>query len=494
MLTPSEIEYFLALDKGDRLKARAREGQRYYEADHDIRNYRIFVPDADGHYVEDRNKSNVKISHPFFTELVDQAVQYMLSGKDGFVFSDDPEIQNLLDRSFNQNDGFMAEMYDLLTAVQVNGFAYIYAYEDEDGGIAFQSADGIEVIEVRAKDTQDSCDHVICYYVDRLDDDGDPIIKIQVWSEDEVWYYVKEGANLLVLDEGKPLNPRPITLQVSGGNELQAGSLGVIPFFRIDYNKKRTSALKPIKALIDDYDLMNCGLSNNLADFAEAIFVVRNYQGEDIDELVSKVRVRKAVGVDSDGGLDIKTIDIPYQARQTKLKLDEDNIYRFGMGFNSQQVGDGNITNVVIKSRYALLDLKCNKLETRLRQLLHRLVGLVLDHEGIAWDNGTFRFSFTREMITNALDNAQVEQVEAQTRNVEINTLLSLAERLDSETLMKGVCEVLDIDYEEIRDRLPNPELEGYEDMIADDGDTEGTGEADGGTAEEGAQQAQESL
>ena len=40
------------------------------------------------------------------------------------------------------------------------------------------------------------------------------------------------------------------------------------------------------------------------------------------------------------------------------------------MGFNSAQIGDGNITNVVIKSRYALLDLMCYKLKKNLKKFL----------------------------------------------------------------------------------------------------------------------------
>ena len=67
-----------------------------YEGDHDIREYRMFYFNADGKLVEDKTRSNVKISHPFFTELVDQEVQYMLSGQDSFVKSDDQDLQHYL--------------------------------------------------------------------------------------------------------------------------------------------------------------------------------------------------------------------------------------------------------------------------------------------------------------------------------------------------------------------------------------------------------------
>ena len=90
MLKEEEILQFISEDKISTKKRFAREGQRYYEADHDILKYRMFYFNADGELVEDTIRSNSKICHPFFTELVDQEVQYMLSGKDGFIFSDIP--------------------------------------------------------------------------------------------------------------------------------------------------------------------------------------------------------------------------------------------------------------------------------------------------------------------------------------------------------------------------------------------------------------------
>ena len=153
MLTPVEIKTFIDNDASSTKKHLARLGQRYYEADHDIRQYRIFFVDADGQMREDKTKSNIKISHPFFTELVDQEVQYMLSGKDGFVKSDIPELQSLLDDYFNENEDFLSELYEIITGCISKGFEYAYAYKAADGRTAFQCADSIGVVEVKAKET-----------------------------------------------------------------------------------------------------------------------------------------------------------------------------------------------------------------------------------------------------------------------------------------------------------------------------------------------------
>ena len=97
MLTVSEIKTFIDNDIASTKKRLAKVGERYYNADHDIKNYRIFYIDGNGQLKEDKTKSNVKICHPFFAELVDQETQYILSGKEGFVKSDIPELQEELD-------------------------------------------------------------------------------------------------------------------------------------------------------------------------------------------------------------------------------------------------------------------------------------------------------------------------------------------------------------------------------------------------------------
>lgn len=473
MLTEAEIIKFIDQDATSEKKRHARKGLEYYEGDHDIRRMKLYYFNGDGEVVEDKTRSNIKISHPFFTELVDQEVQYLTSGKDGFIFSDDPKLQKQLDEYFNYNEHFKSELNDLLTGAVTKGFEYMYAYKDQEGKTTFETADSLGVVEVRAKDTDDGCEYVIYYYVDRIEKGNKEITRIQVWDKEQTYYYVRSGNGKLQRDESQPINPRPHTLyKKAGDNATYYENYGMIPFFRLDNNRKQFNGLKSIKSLIDDYDLMSCGLSNNLQDASEYFVVVSGFQGDNIDELIQNVKTKKAIGVDEGGALDIKTVDIPYEARKTKLELDEKNIYRFGMGFNSAQLGDGNVTNVVIKSRYALLDIKANKLEIRLREFLQKLLKVVLQEinqqQRTDYSIKDVYFNFKREIITNASDNAAIEKTDAEKQQVQVNTLLGLAGKLDDETIMQKICEILDIDYEEIKDKLPIDEEAATNQAIRD--------------------------
>ena len=461
MLKEDEILKFIQEDKVSTKKYLASIGQKYYDADHDIMHYRMFYFNADGKLVEDTTRSNVKISHPFFTELVDQAVQYMLSGKNGFIHSDVPELQSRLNEYFD--DDFICELNDVLTGTMAKGFEYMYAYMNKDGKLSFECADSLGVVEVREKDTDDGCAYVIYWYVDKLTKENKVIKRIQVWDENQTTFYVQEEEGKLILDESEPINPRPhVIYKKDGDDSIYYENFGFIPFFRLDNNKKQWSGLKPIKDLIDDYDIMSCGLSNNLADFDYPLHVVKGFQGDNLDELQQNLKTKKMIGVDPDGGVEVHTIDIPYQARQAKMQEDEKNIYRFGMGFNSAQLGDGNVTNVVIKSRYALLDLKCNNLEIRMKQFLKQIVKVVIGEinriDGTDYQVADVWFDFEREVMTNAQDNAQIELTDAQKQQTQINTILSLQGVLDDETIIQTICEILDIDYEDIKDKLPEDE------------------------------------
>ena len=121
----------------------------------------------------------------------------------------------------------------------------------------------------------------------------------------------------------------------------------------------------------------------------------------------------------------------------------------------------------VIKSRYALLDLKCNKLEIRLKQFLRKLLKVVLNEINITNDTDyqmkDVYFIFDREVMTNAQDNALIEKTDAEKQQVQINTILSVANVLDSETVIQTICEILDVDYEEIKDKLPEDEEQNTE-------------------------------
>lgn len=466
MLTTDEIKQFIQEDIMSDRKRFAKKGMQYYEGRHDIKDYKLYYYNDDGILCEDKYRSNVKICHPYFKELVDQAVQYILSGKDGYIHSKNPELQAYLDEYFNENEDFTAELSEAITGCMTKGYDYMYAYKNHENKTAFMAADSLGVVEVEAKFASDNEEHIIYWYVDRINKDKKLIKRIMVWDAENIHYFTQEDDGEIKPDmifNGGNVKPHT-TYQKDNDAKTYYKGFGFIPFFRLDNNKKRVSDLMPVKDLIDDYDLMASSLSNNLIDFDTPIHIVKGFEGDSLDELQQNLKTKKLIGLeDSGGGLDIKTVDVPYQARQIKLELDEKNIYRFGMGLNTAGLKDtAATTNIAIKSAYSLLDLKCSKLEIRLKQFLRKLVKIAISE--INSTNGTdyqmkdISIDFEHEVMSNAQENAQIALTEAQEQQARITTLLNLATQLDSETLAQNICDVMDIDYEEIKHKLPKDE------------------------------------
>jgi SPP1 family phage portal protein len=465
VLTVEEIKKLIDDDITSSKKRYAKKGLAYYQGEHDILSYRLFYWNDDDELVEDTTRSNFKIPHPFFAEIVDQTTQYILSGEDAFIKSDKPELQTELDQYFD--DEFIAELSEVLTGCQTKGFDNMFAYKNQEGRTRFQYADSMGIVEVRAKDTDTNTDNVIYWYVDRIGKNQKVIKRIQVWDDKQVEYFVQVDNGAVEKDADAPINPKPHALYtVEGDDKTYYEEYGFVPFFRMDNNKNQTSSLKPIKGLIDDYDLMACGLSNNLADFDTPIHVVKGFEGDDLSKLQTNLKTKKLIGMestDAGAGVEVHTVDIPYQARQTKLELDEKNIYRFGMALNTAGLKDTNATtNVAIKAAYSLLDLKCSKLLIQLKKFLRKLIKVVLDEineiNGTDYQMKDIYFDFNPEIMSNAQENAQIEFTEAQRRQTEITTILNLAPHIENELLMQLVAEQLDMEWEEIKGKVIDPD------------------------------------
>ena len=129
---------------------------------------------------------------------------------------------------------------------------------------------------------------------------------------------------------------------------------------------------------------------------------------------------------------------------------------------------------MVIRSRYALLDLKCNKLENRIKAFLKKLCKIVLqeinDLNETDYSLSDIYFDFRREIMTNATDNAAIEKTEVETQQIRLNTILNAAARLDDETVLRAVCDLFELDYDEVRDAVeknPKTDLNKASEVLA---------------------------
>ncbi|MCL1949746.1 MAG: phage portal protein [Turicibacter sp.] len=455
----------IRMDKNSPLKEKMREGIRYYNYEHDIMKRRIFYMDETGNLREETNRSNVLIPHAFFTELVDQKVQYLLSNPVEFTSEDETLMQRLEEYI---DEDFQLFLNELMEGSSKKAREYAFAYRNSEGRLTFQVADALKLIPIY--DGNNEIAMYIRYYDSEVTKAGQPITvtRAEVWDEERVWYLVTDDNGDFVFDERPALNPRPHqVIRHPKTGELKGKGWGFLPFFELRNNNACKTDLEPVKALIDDYDIMACSLSNNLENFQEAIYVVRGYNGTDLDNLTKSIKSRVTIQTGQDGGVDVKEVNIPYEARKVKLELDKEAIYKFGMGFDSTALGDGNITNVVIKSRYSLLDLKANKAEIRLRKLLKDLLALILEdinsRHSSNYQLSDVEIHIVRSTVINENDETAKIFKEEETRKLLIGNILASAPRIGDDEALRLLCEAWDISLEEVQEALAGQDYSGFD-------------------------------
>lgn len=448
-------------DKTSDKKAQMQVAKDYYRGRHDILDYRLFYVNNDGQMVEETNRSNVQIPHQFFTELVDQKTNYLLSNPIEFK-TENAHLAKRLEEYID--DEFQLTIQDLVEGAAINGYEVLYYYfKDNDDKIYFQAEDSFNLIFV--KNEYEKIKYVIRYYDTKTYNakgQQQKVEKVDLFDDEKVITFTKNSNKYE--QDGEPRYYR--ALEVDG--TIYPVKERFIPFLVLENNRNRTSDLEPIKLLIDDYDLMASALTNNLIDFDHPIYAVRGFQGDNLDDLVRNLATRKTIGVGDDGGLDVKTIDIPVEARKTKLEIDRKSIYKFGMGFDSDiDTGDRALTNIGIKSRYSLLDIKCNKLEVRLRSLLQSVLELILknikERCGEEYDVSEIEIIITREAMTNDKERAEEEQLRANALASEVSAIMNASLALDSDEVIKLLADAFELDYEYVKlamDETPVPPLD----------------------------------
>lgn len=99
-----------------------------------------------------------------------------------------------------------------------------------------------------------------------------------------------------------------------------------------------------------------------------------------------------------------------------------------------------------------------SKLESKLKSFMRKLIKAVLkeinEKNGTDYSMKDVSVEFKREVMTNASDNAQIEKTEAETQQIKINTILDLASRIDDESILRLICEVIDLDFDDIKARI----------------------------------------
>lgn len=237
--------------------------------------------------------------------------------------------------------------------------------------------------------------------------------RVELWDKEKVTYYMQQENDSYALDETMTPNPRFhwYSFNTSNPSSVKENSWGRIPFIALENNDDLIGDLRFTKTLIDDYDLSVSDFSNNLSDIQELIWILRGYEGTDLNEFLSNLKTKKVITVGSGEGTgaSTETAEIPKDARDSHLDRLEDNIFIFGMSVNMKTDKFGNSpSGIALEFMYELLNLNANilirKMKGSLREFMFFVTMYINMVDRTKYDYTQVKFTFNKSMITNTAE------------------------------------------------------------------------------------------
>lgn len=412
-----------------------------------INQYQKLLYTMSGQAVPDNFSANYKFCNAFFPIFVRQENSYLLGN--GVTFNEDStkdrlggdEFDGVLLRAGEASlwGGVSYGFWNLDHIEVFKATEFVPLFGEEDGGLHA----GIRFWQIA---------------------DNKPL-RATLYAEDGYTEYIwRQGV-------GEVLKPKQaykqiIRQSVVDGTEIIDGenypNFPIVPLWA---NSMHQSELIGLQSKIDGYDLIQSGLANDLDDASQIYWTLQNAGGmDDIDlaHFLQHMKTVKAAIVDDEGAkAEAHTIDVPYQARQAGLQDLRDSLYRDAMALDTDKITAGNVTATAINAAYDNLNLKCDDYEASVTAFIKDILALI----GID-DSPTYK----RSKLMNQTEETQV--------------ILSAAQYLDDETILKHLPFISPDEIESILGQREQEEMERFEAVKEESNGEDETEEPDSGQGE----------
>lgn len=386
------------------------EGVRYYFNENDITNKQVYVYDENGNKVLDADATSEasKIPSGFHKILVDQKVGYLAGEPLSFGSkSDDKKALELIEELIGEE--FEDTLPELILNASNKGKEWLHVYVDEDGEFQHTIIPAEEFIPIYDTKHKDKLLAGIRFYKV-----SENTIKLELWTPDDVTYYEMINGELF-FDVTEDVNPAPHFYQ---GNE--GVSWGEVPFIEFKNNEFGVSDLIFYKKQIDGYDNLVSTTQDTLEDIQALIYVLKGYEGENLQEFKTMLKRYRAIKVEAEEGSGVDTLsgDVPVEAYKTQRDTYITDIYSFGQGVNPSPdiIGDAP-SGVALQNLYSLLDIKASMLERKFTKALRKFMWFIAEYAQLS-KKGDFNyrditFTFNKMILVNEseiVDMAQKSQ------------------------------------------------------------------------------------
>lgn len=341
-----------------------------------------------GQFVENPYVSNNKIGYGFFTDMVTQKVDTL--------FKETPTVNGIeLTPKFLKRFGYV--LRNGAERASAQGISYIYV--DGSDNLNVFTAD--RAIPFYDDETGVLKAFIRWWTIQGMMLNDVPCMFWEVYTEDGVRTY----SNRPSVREVKPLTAYKFKVKQSAFSQEIENEKSKIPIVEFWNNEYRISDLTPnIRAKIDIIDLVQSGFANNIQDFSDAYWVIKDTTGLGEtyyqDFLANINRTKKIIGE----GAEMKQFQIPTEARSKFVEIIKDDLIRDGGVVDTKALTNGNLTATAIKAARANLETRVSKFEWQAYKTASEVIDLYLAKNGISAD---FDITFNTYKIDNITETVQ---------------------------------------------------------------------------------------
>jgi len=389
------------------------KGQLYYDGAHDILTRKRTVIGDNGRLQSVDNLPNNRIIDNQYAKLVSQKANY-IAGKPIAIDSENKAYLEALKPIFGKS--FMRTLKNAVKASLNHGVSWLYPYYDDIGRLAFRLFPGYEILPFWADSEHTVLDAAIRMYEVQAYEGRTPIIihKVELYDKSGVQRYTWDGGKLT------PEADRASYVTTVYDNAITGFNWERIPLIPIKYNEREIPLLKKVKSLQDGVNVMLSDFENNMQeDSRNTILVLKNYDGERLEDFRHKLTTYGAIKVRCDGeargGVETLQIEVKAENYKSILELFKKALIENGMGYDAKDDRlSGNPNQMNIQSMYSDIDLDANDMETELQAAFEQILWFVdayLANAGIGdFDGEAVHIIFNRDILINeteAIQNCQ---------------------------------------------------------------------------------------
>ena len=380
--------------------SKMNEGDDYYFKRNKITTRPIYKYTKEGAKVIDHEATNNKLASGWHKLLVDQKAGYLVGDTVTIGYKGDTDIQPLIDLV---GDDFHDALPQLVKNASNRGKEWLHRYITPEGDLDFIVVAAQEFIPIYDNSKHKRLEGGIRFY----SLDHDDIIKVELWDSKQVTYYEMINGQIH-LDANEEENPAPHFKYGEQGYSWEK-----TPFVEFKNNDEAISDLTFYKDFIDVYDRLMSDSANTLEEIQEFLYVIRGYEGTDMDEAVTNLKRYKGAAVSGEGGIEILQGEMPMQSLNSYLDRLKDDIFQFGQAVDVNADKFGNSpSGIALKFLFSLLDMKANVMERKFTRALKEFMWFVTEYASMTgvgdYDPNQITFTFNKSMLMNDAEQVQI--------------------------------------------------------------------------------------